>query len=189
MPPCTCIICPFCPYFAGAQAKRKRSFQTNWQCLASFRTIRAPISDLKADLEDIPTDLTDLWSKGRAEDAMNAQWPGQWTMAKHVHASHNVSACMKHDKVEWRNALASVNNGKGQGVESENAFPLLYRTLVKSLRSGYHYYSGSDRKMHSNTTSHWICRLLLKLPSWTLLFTDVHFDCFPDHFRFVRRKL
>ena len=41
MPPCACIDGPFRPHFARAQANGSRSFQTDWQHLAPFKTFGA----------------------------------------------------------------------------------------------------------------------------------------------------
>ena len=41
MPQCLCIAGPFFPHFAGARAKGKRSFRSDWQHLASFRAFGA----------------------------------------------------------------------------------------------------------------------------------------------------
>ena len=62
------------PHFAGAWAKEERSFWTDWQRLASFRTFSRLISDLHLICRIIPTDL---WSKPRVRFAWLGRW---WTM-------------------------------------------------------------------------------------------------------------
>ena len=89
LPQCTCIDGPFRPHFAGARAKGKRSFRTNLQRLASFRTLGAPISDLTTDLSDISADL---WLKPRARFA----WSARWTM-KQLAMVFARRACFKHE--------------------------------------------------------------------------------------------
>ena len=62
MPRCTYMGGSFRPHFAGARAKRRKSFRTDLQPLASSKTFSViavdwTISDLTSVPSDIPTDL------------------------------------------------------------------------------------------------------------------------------------
>ena len=126
------------PHFAGAWAKAKRSFRTDWQHLA-FSELSAPwaltISDLTSDLWDIPTDL---WSKQRELFARRARMQGDRS------TNNGQALCTPGPTVE------SVDKGKRR-MEGENAFlslavwgwtvnPFYSRsTLVSSMRSSFHF--------------------------------------------------
>ena len=142
MPQCTCIDGPFRPPFAGARAKGKRSFRTDRQRPASFRTFGRSISDLQLSCRIIPTDL---WLKTRTHpihDVPGEKWKnGPWWIARFPRRAR-FNAC--NTKLAWRKKQvrrpferAAADSQNFWRLKNENTSVDLLDTR-QSMRSGFH---------------------------------------------------